>query len=387
MTQRKRILICTQYVNPSSNSTGYFWSLLVKSLRDSHDVLVISCDCKDKLDTNFHVKAISHNKNILITRLFGLIFLTYRMLTTLKRHARPGDLVMTGTNPIFLILFMPLLKTKLNLKWVLLVHDLYPWNLFHAKSSVFNLIKMPIEYLFTKIYNSCSQIIVIGRDMREILSSYTNSPVEVIQNWVCSDDVKMIERSKSSILNSLGWGPNDIVFQFFGNMGRLQDIDNVLMAIKNVQSPNAKFIFIGNGAKSYKVLDFLNKENPSNVKYLGALEMAQNSEGLAACDVSIVSLASGMYGLGVPSKFYFSLAAGKSILAVMDAGSEISRSVKEHNLGWCCESGDPASLASQIDKICDQGAEFCKGNHREVFTHNYDSKILLPKILNILNHL
>jgi glycosyltransferase involved in cell wall biosynthesis len=387
MAQRKRILICTQYVDSNSNSTGYFWSQLVNSLRDSHDVIVISCDCEEKTDLNIHIKAINYNKNNVISRFFGLMILTYKMLMNLKRHAKPGDLVITGTNPIFLILFMPLLKVQLKLKWILLVHDLYPWNLFHTKSSVVNLMKIPTERLFTKIYNSCSQIVVIGRDMREVLSSFTNSPVEVVQNWVCSDDVRVIERSKSSILNSLGWGTDDIVFQFFGNMGTLQDIDNLLMAIKSVRSSRAKFLFIGDGAKSYKILDFLNEENPSNVKYLGALNMAQNDEGLAACDVSLVSLASGMYGLGVPSKFYFSLAAGKSILAVMDADSEISRSVKEHDVGWCCEAGDPISLARQIDKICDGGTDYCKGNQHEVFTHNYDAKILLPKMLSIVKKL
>ena len=134
MAQRKRILICTQYVDSSSNSTGYFWSQLVNSLRDSHDVIVISSDCEDKTDLNFHVKAINYNKNNVISRFFGLMILTYKMLMNLKRHAKPGDIVMTGTNPIFLTLLMPLLKVQLKLKWILLVHDLYPWNLFHTKS-------------------------------------------------------------------------------------------------------------------------------------------------------------------------------------------------------------------------------------------------------------
>ncbi len=281
---------------------------------------------------------------------------------------------------------MPLLKVQLKLKWILLVHDLYPWNLFRSKSSIVNLIKIPAERCFTKIYNSCCQIVVIGRDMREILSSFTNSPIEVVQNWVCSDDIKVIERSKSCILNRLGWGSDDIVFQFFGNMGRLQDIDNLLMAIKNVTSPSAKFLFIGDGVKSYKVQEFLNEENPPNVKYLGSLEMSQNNEGLAACDISIVSLAAGMYGLGVPSKFYFSLAAGKSILAVMDAGSEVSRSVKEHNIGWCCNASDPVLLAQKIDWICNEGMALKKDSHQEIFRRNYDAKILLSKMLSIVNN-
>ena len=128
-------------------------------------------------------------------------------------------------------------------------------------------------------------------------------------------------------------------------------------------------------------------ENPSNVKYLGALDMAQNNEGLAACDVSIVSLVPGMYGLGVPSKFYFSLAAGKDVLAVMDRGSEVSRSVEEHDLGWSCQADDPVSLARQIDKICDEHSKISNRKNHEIFLNNYDSKILLPKMISIVNNL
>lgn len=223
--------------------------------------------------------------------------------------------------------------------------------------------------------------------MSEVLSLYTNSPIEVVQNWVNSDDVRLIDRSKSSILLSLGWNTGDVVFQFFGNMGRLQGIENILLAIKNVKSARAKFLFIGDGARSEKILDYIYRENPSNLRYLGPLDMAHNDEGLAACDVSIVSLAPGMYGLGVPSKFYFSLAAGKQVLAVMDNNSEVSRSVIEHDLGWTCQANDPIALARVIDKICDGYSQFASRKNYEVFLNNFDAKILLPKITEIVNNL
>ena len=42
----------------------------------------------------------------------------------------------------------------------------------------------------------------------------------------------------------------------------------------------------------------------------------------------------GMYGLGVPSKFYNIISSGRPVLYVGDKGSEIYEIIKEFDIGW-----------------------------------------------------
>ena len=53
----------------------------------------------------------------------------------------------------------------------------------------------------------------------------------------------------------------------------------------------------------------------------------------------------------MPSKAYFSMAADKPILAVMDERAEVSIMVKEHNIGWVCPAGNPQKLAMLFEGI------------------------------------
>jgi hypothetical protein len=65
----------------------------------------------------------------------------------------------------------------------------------------------------------------------------------------------------------------------------------------------------------------------------------------------LVSLQQGRKGIGIPSKTYTFLAAGKPILAVVDKESEIYQMVNESGCGWVSEPGNPVELSTLIGKI------------------------------------
>ena len=51
-----------------------------------------------------------------------------------------------------------------------------------------------------------------------------------------------------------------------------------------------------------------------------------------------------MYGLGVPSKSYNIMAAGKPILYIGDKTSEIALCIQEYEIGWIVEPNNPQIL-------------------------------------------
>lgn len=386
MSVCKDITICTQFVNSKSNSTGYMWDKLVSFLEENHNLKTISTDC-DRTDPKHIIVNSNELRRGFFARLVGLIIVSISLIAKVIKNVFPNEIIITGTNPIILLFLMPILKRTKRLKWILLVHDVYPFNLFIAKNIKNRQLRNCLEFIFKKIYDSADHMIVIGRDMKTQLANLTDTEIDVIQNWISADDVEVIDREDSIILKSINWNSALTVFQFFGNMGRLQDIENILTAISLVKAENARFLFIGEGSHSYLVRNYISKYCPNNVVYFGSLDMAEKSQGLAACDVAMVSLDKDMLGLGVPSKSYFSLAAGKPILAIMDFDSEISLTVREHDLGWCCAAANPESLALIIDDICRKSGVINFANPRDTFIEYYSDHALLPKFENVIGRL
>lgn len=384
----KKIFILSEYVYAEENSTGYFWSKIINRLAATQSHLHVLAPRPKQAECQRHSSAgvlyhdfrwAAFNKNRLLSRLWGQFRLALGFLKLLLKQVRLGDLLVSGTNPVILLIFMPLFRRLLGFRWVLLVHDVYPDNLVPSgvltrKTFAYRI----IESYFSLVYRSADLIFVIGRDMQRLIAEKVGNQdrVRYVPNWVDESDVVPVPRSDSEILRKLGWNTDDkVVFQFFGNLGRLQGIDNILAAIRLVKHPKAAFLFIGSGAKASAVTEFVAANSSLNVAYLGPLEQKQKNQGLAACDVALITLEKGMAGLGVPSKAYFSMAADKPLLAVMENESEIAYTVGEHQIGWVCMPGNPVALAQLIDNICSQVQLVPVGRSRNVFESFYAESV------------
>lgn len=388
----KKVFVVSEYIYSAQNSTGYFWSKVIDKASLSFPVLKVvapvptekGCE-KNKASTVEYLdfNAVAFNKNNLRSRFFGQAHQCLNFSHRIIGSARRGDIVLSGTNPALLLILMPIIRFFLGFRWCLLVHDVFPENLVPAgilkkNSTSYRLLNI----LFNFVYSRADHIIVIGRDMKQLLEEKTGrkNNITVIQNWVSDQDVYPINRDDSEIINKLGW-QDRVVFQFFGNIGRVQGIDNILDAIKLVRNPRAAFLFIGDGTAVESVKLFVNMHAGDNVAYIGPIDPSRKNLGLAACDVALITLEKGMLGLGVPSKAYFSMAADKPILAVMDCRAEVSCMIQEDAIGWSCAPSDPLALATLIDDICQRDLSCMKGHNRKILQEKYSEAIALDKFI------
>ncbi|WPP47396.1 glycosyltransferase family 4 protein [Pseudomonas sp. AN-1] len=391
-----KVFVVSEYVYSAQNSTGYFWSKVIdKAGQHFRGISVVTPTSSEQDCTKSKVPGVSYlefdaikfNKNKLASRLIGQSRQCVGFLRHMLRHVRRGDIVLSGTNPALLLFLIPIMKKFTGFRWCLLVHDVFPENLVPAgilrKSSPSYRL---FSRLFNLIYSRADHLIVIGRDMKELMSKKTGSDtnITVIQNWVSDHDVYPESRADSEILNRLDWRDR-IIFQFFGNIGRVQGIDNILAAIKLVKSPKAAFLFIGDGSSAKTVKEFIENHPGDNIAYIGPLDQSQKKLGLAACDVALITLEKGMLGLGVPSKAYFSMAADKPLLAVMEDTAEIARMIHEEAIGWSCAPDDPAALAALIDNICQAHISSMHGHPRKVLQEKYSESAALDKFIACMN--
>ena len=111
------------------------------------------------------------------------------------------------------------------------------------------------------------------------------------------------------------------------------------------------FLFIGDGAMKSELEKFKDAHPDKHIYSIGNQPIDKANDFLSAGDVAVIPLASGMLGLGVPSKSYFYMAAGMPLLFIGSRDSEIAITLKEENNGWQVDPDSPEKLAAMIDQI------------------------------------
>ena len=375
------VIIVSEFVFKEQNSTGYYWSEIINKLaHDNLSLKVIYPTDKNNsiVCEKFHaipIKPSPFGKNSLVTRILGQVVLSIRFFSVLAKLVKKDNVVLSGTNPTLLLFILYILKKIFGFKWILLVHDVFPDNLIPAGilDSKKKISYRILNRIYKNIYSKADKLVVIGRDMRDVMGKKIarKDNIVLINNW--ADDNKFLPTKKLDFLSSKGFSfhGDSVVFQFFGNIGRLQGIDNLLQSIKLTENRNAVFLFFGDGAYLDMLTDFIGDNSNINIFYGGEVSKEDRNSCLASCDVAFVTLDSGMYALGVPSKTYFSMCFDKPILAVMDANSEIARVVTEDKIGWYCEPKNPKELAHLIDKIAEGRWKGKIASSRKVLIQKY----------------
>ena len=375
------VIIVSEFISKEQNSTGYYWSEIINKL--AHDNLSLKVIYPTDKNNSIvcekcHAIPIKYSpfgKNSLVTRILGQVVLSIRFFSVLAKLVKKDNVVLSGTNPTLLLFILYILKKIFGFKWILLVHDVFPDNLIPAGilDSKKKISYRILNRIYKNIYSKADKLVVIGRDMRDVMGKKIarKDNIVLINNW--ADDNKFLPTKKLDFLSSKGFSfhGDSVVFQFFGNIGRLQGIDNLLQSIKLTENRNAVFLFFGGGAYLDMLTDFIGDNSNINIFYGGEVSEEDRDSCLSSCDVAFVTLDSGMYGLGVPSKTYFSMCFDKPILAVMDANSEIAKVVTEDKIGWYCEPKKPKELAHLIDKIAEGRWKGKIASSREVLIQKY----------------
>lgn len=295
-----------------------------------------------ELDDNIKIHRVSlpgFDKNNLIERVLKLLLLTIKMSFFILFNVKKGDRVIQVTNPIFLVLITSLIKRLKGFKLEILVHDVYPENLVPAGLVKKNSLKFKvISKFFNDSFKQADRLIVLGEDMKQLMSSKTNNKVkriDIIPNWADEDIQPIANFDRSDYLNKDL--RDKIVIGFAGNLGRVQGIVEFVTIFKKSKNPNLILTIIGDGALKNEISDLILKEKITNVYLLGSRPRNEQLKFLNSCDIGLITLKKGMKGLGVPSKTYNLMASGKPILYIGDVDSEIDNYIKKYNCGWSFE--------------------------------------------------
>ena len=279
-----------------------------------------------------------------------------QILFILKKLKLKNSSILIGTNPFLLPLLVPILKLLGSKYIVLLCFDFFPINVLN-QSKAFYLypILRTLYHLFKFCYRSCDRVVASGRDIQNLIIKLkfnrANATV-YIPNWAFVNNQQSVVKNTLSITEPR--------FLFFGNMGRFQAIPQILNQIAHVSNRKAKFIFAGSGKHSEAVIKAA--ESDSRIEYLGSVALENKDEIFSYANISIVSLVPKLKGCCVPSKVYFSLAAGHPILCFVEAESEVDLLCKEFKCGWNLDILDDFALNAFIKNLSENDfVTVCEG--------------------------
>ena len=146
------------------------------------------------------------------------------------------------------------------------------------------------------------------------------------------------------------------VVMYAGNVGFSQSLDLVLSAaIALREDPDVVFVVNGGGA-ARPDLERRSK-GLENVRFVDMQPKARLPEVLAAGDIHVVPLKRGLAWSSVPSKLYSILAAGRPIVASVDHGTEVARTVELAGAGLAVGPDDAEAFTKAIRRLLDEPGE------------------------------
>jgi colanic acid biosynthesis glycosyl transferase WcaI len=278
----------------------------------------------------------------------------------LARHPR-YDAVIVNTNPPTAPGAVWSHSRLTGVPYVYLIHDLYP----DLPIAMGLLPPRGIPTAGARAAQRCwlhgaQRVVVQGRCARDRLIRRYGLPaerIEVVSHWA-EPPASSVPDGAAHFRERHGW--NGFVVLYAGNLGPFQGLDVILdaAAIVAPRDPTVRFVLVGSGTREGELRARLARDRLANVKVMPPVSAAEYPTLLAAADVALVPLARSVEGLGVPSKFYPALGAGRPVLAVMDAGGEIARVVKEAGCGLHVDPDDARGLAEAVLRLSSE-PELC----------------------------
>lgn len=266
---------------------------------------------------------------------------------------RPDAVLAFSSTPVFGGAAAAVLARFLGCPFVYVVQDVYPEVAVALGVLREGVLERAARLLEMLAWRSAARVVVIGPEMAEAARRRAVAPerLAVIGNW--ADPLEIRPAEGEAFRREAGIGADEFVVQYAGNLGRSQDLDAVLRAIRIVEEKAApkpvRFLFVGGGVRADEILREV--ERLPNVTVMPRQPEEKLPEVLAAADLSLVPLRQGLARWCVPSKVYSILASGRPVGACIDAESEVARIVTGSDCGFRVDAGDAAALADEILRL------------------------------------
>jgi len=375
-----KIWVISELYYPDEAATGYYMTRIAEGLVSGGPVHVICAQPHyfapggrapaREVHNGVHIercRATTLDKNKFLFKLVNVLSASLSIFMMALARIGRGDVALVVTNPPLLPFVVALVCRLRGARCVLRIDDVYPEAMINAGliRSNHSLARV-LNGLTRRLYQNVDRIVVLGRDMQRLVArkmAHGQDRIVVIANWADVELVTPTPRAQNALLQELGLTAKFVV-GYAGNIGPLQGIESLFRAaLKLSGTGDIHFLFIGSGRQTPWLIQAAREAGLGNMTVLGHSPRSDQASFLNACDVAIVPLVPGMAGVGVPSRMYNMMAAGKPIIAVAEDDAEPALVVWEEQIGWVVPPGQPDKIVDAIleaqaqpDRLVEMGA-------------------------------
>ena len=290
-------------------------------------------------------KTVLGYKRSLVKKIINYLSFMLRASLLVLRESRNVDAVFVyHTGPLTQALPLALVKLFRRTRTVIWTQDVWPNTVFAFGFPSQGPFALILKAFVRFIYRFCDEVLVSSPGFVDRLKPYcaTGTRVRFVPQWVPDAYLRTI----APTVDLRGEGTR---FIFTGNIGTMQNLENVIKAFGKVDPIKAMLLLLGDGNSRERFEELVERNKIRNVRFLGSVSLAEVKPCIEACDFSILSLSSNkQISLTIPAKFQTYLSAGKPILCI--AAGEVKDLVESNGLGIVADPDDVASIAIAIEQ-------------------------------------
>jgi colanic acid biosynthesis glycosyl transferase WcaI len=363
-----RLIFINRYFHPDQSATSRLLSDLAFALADGgHDILILTSQQRyDDPDARLPAREIRGKLKVhrlagtrfgrinLLGRVIDYLSFYVSMAVTLLKLARAGDTIVAMTDPPILSLFTAPIARLKGCRIINWLQDLYPEVALAAGTPFLRpTVAKLIKAFRDRSLRAADCNIVIATAMAERVSTLhvKKDHIRVIHNWVDDHALSPIPAHENPLRRA--WALEDkFVVGYSGNLGRVHDIDTILLASAELVDCQIVFLCIGGGAQYDALKETVGRRGLTQLfRFMPYQSEIDLPYSLSAADVHWLSHKPEFEGLVFPSKFYGIAAVGRPIVAITSRQSELAKLVSQYQCGLVIEQGDGKTLALELKRL------------------------------------
>lgn len=320
---------------PEYNHTGLY---------EENGVKVLRVKTLDLFDNNLFKKGVAN---------LSLSFLYKKAIKKYWRDLRI-DVIVVPTPSVLFADVVTEMAGHYKAKVYLMLKDIFPQNAVDLGMMKKNgLIYRYFRSKEKKLYKSAEWIGCTSQGNIDYLLAHNQvtTKVHILNN--CSEPIALNidDDLKNKVRKEYGLRDNFVVV-FGGNMGKPQQLENVILLAKSCEVfPDVIFLIIGKGTQLSRLKDLVENEQLHNVKLIDKLPLLKYRELVSSCDIGLISLHKNFTVPNTPYKLNDYFALHLPVLASIDHGTDLGKILVENEAGLYAYADKPDNLFEQFKRL------------------------------------
>lgn len=373
--------------------TRSYW-LAQELIKNGHNVTMLTSSAKYQEEIKevnldgirvIYIKE-DYDQNMSISRRLKAFVKFMYKASKLGLQQKEIDLVFATSTPLTIGIPALVLKWFKNLPYIFEVRDLWP-EVPIQMGAIKNPLMIKATRLLEKmIYKNANHVIALSPGMQDGVVKYiSKEKTTMISNMAKMDEFWAREKN-FSLINQLGLQKDSFKIIHFGSLGKANGAYTIIESAKLMKEINdVEFLFVGGGSTEQELIDEVNKNQLTNVKFLGKFPMKEVSEIVNFSDVSIISfLDLPILYTNSPNKLFDSLSAGKPI--IVNSAGWTKDIAEQYNCGYYVNPQKPFELKEKILYLKENPSlvEEMGKNARKLAETKYDKSILCKEFVEVI---